>query len=329
MLHIRRSAARKRLRGESYSVAKTRKKTDEAFQALVERTKTLVEALPYIKAFRGCSIVVKYGGHAMIDLALKRSVIQDIILMDYVGMKPVIVHGGGPEISALMEKMGLKPRFVEGQRVTDRETLEITEMVLAGKLNGEIVNEINQAGARAVGLSGKDAGMIIARKYTPKSKTARGASVADLGFVGEVEHINPEVIDILEQHDFIPVVSPIGVDGAGVTYNINADFVAAEIAIALRAKKLILLTDVRGILTDERDEASLIATLGRGDAERFIGSKRITGGMIPKVRACIRALSGGVEKTHILDGRIPHAILLELLTDKGIGTQIVREKVQS
>jgi acetylglutamate kinase len=305
-------------------VAKRRKKADEALQALVGRANTLVEALPYIKAFRGCAIVVKYGGHAMIDPALKRNVIQDIVLMDYVGMKPVIVHGGGPEISALMERVGLKPRFVEGQRITDRETLDITEMVLAGKLNGEIVNEINQTGARAVGLSGKDAGLIVARKYKPKAGHAAAAS--DLGFVGEVEVINPEVINILEEHDYIPVISPIGVDREGVTYNINADFVAAELAVALRAKKLILLTDVKGILANEHKEESLIATLEMKAAERMVSSKTITGGMIPKVHACIRALAGGVEKTHILDGRIPHSLLLELLTDKGIGTEIVKER---
>jgi acetylglutamate kinase len=292
------------------------------FQKLIERANTLVEALPYIKAFRGSTIVVKYGGHAMLDPSLKRNIIQDIVLMDYVGMKPVIVHGGGPEISTLMKKVGIEPKFIEGLRVTDRETLEITEMVLAGKLNGEIVNDINQTGARAIGLSGKDGGFIVARKYKPKS--TRRAKATDYGFVGEVDAIKPEIIEILERHDFIPVISPIGVDRAGLTYNINADLVAAELAVALRAKKMILLTDVRGILAKERDNSSLIPTLGLREAKRLVRSSNVTGGMIPKVRACIRALEGGVEKTHILDGRIPHSLLLELFTDKGIGTQIIK-----
>ncbi len=289
---------------------------------LIERANILVEAIPYIKEFRGCRVVVKYGGHAMIDPGLKKNVIQDIVLMQYVGMKPVVVHGGGPEISDLMKKMRLEPKFVEGQRVTDAETLDVAEMVLAGKLNGEIVNQINQLGGRAVGVSGKDAGLIRARKYTMPSSTDE--VTADIGFVGEVEQISPEIISVLDEKQFIPVISPIGVDSSGQTYNINADSVAAELAIALQARKLILLTDVKGILRNLNDDSSLLPSIQIDELEGLIEKGVIGGGMIPKVRACLRALNAGVRKTHILDGRIPHALLLELFTDKGIGTQIVR-----
>ncbi len=289
---------------------------------LIERANILVEAIPYIKEFRGCRVVIKYGGHAMIDPGLKKNVIQDIILMQYVGMKPVVVHGGGPEISDLMKKMRLTPKFVEGQRVTDAETLDVAEMVLAGKLNGEIVNQIHQLGGRAVGVSGKDAGLIRARKYTMPSST--GEATADIGFVGEVEQISPEIISVLDEKQFIPVISPIGVDSSGQTYNINADSVAAELAIALKARKLILLTDVKGILRNLNDDSSLLPSIQIDELEGLIEKGVIGGGMIPKVRACLRALNAGVRKTHILDGRIPHALLLELFTDKGIGTQIVK-----
>jgi acetylglutamate kinase len=289
---------------------------------LIERANILVEAIPYIKEFRGCRVVIKYGGHAMIDPELKKNVIQDIVLMQYVAMKPVVVHGGGPEISDLMKKMRLKPKFVEGQRVTDAETLDVAEMVLAGKLNGEIVNQIHQLGGRAVGLSGKDAGLIRARKYTISSSS--GDEPADIGFVGEVEEISPEIIAVLDEKQFIPVISPIGVDRSGQTYNINADLVAAELAIALQARKLVLLTDVKGILRDRNDDSSLLPSIHVDELEGLIEQGVIAEGMIPKVRACMRAVNAGVRKTHILDGRIPHALLLELFTDKGIGTQIVR-----
>lgn len=289
---------------------------------LIERANILVEAIPYIKEFRGCSVVIKYGGHAMIDPDLKKNVIQDIVLMQYVGIKPVVVHGGGPEISDLMKRMRLKPKFVEGQRVTDAETLDVAEMVLAGKLNGEIVNQINQLGGRAVGLSGKDAELIRARKYTMSSSA--GEATADIGFVGEVEQISPEIISVLDEKQFIPVISPIGVDSGGQTYNINADAVAAELAVALQARKLILLTDVKGILRNQNDESSLLPSIHIDELEELIKGGVIEGGMIPKARACLRALNAGVRKTHILDGRIPHALLLELFTDKGIGTQIVK-----
>ncbi|MBN1901013.1 acetylglutamate kinase [Candidatus Sumerlaeota bacterium] len=288
---------------------------------LISRAQIIAEALPYINAFRGATIVIKYGGHAMIDEDLKRSVIQDIVLMELVGMNPVVVHGGGPEISDLMNKLGVKPQFVEGQRVTDAATLEVAEMVLAGKLCGEIVNRINQTGGRAVGLSGKDAALILARKL--RSSDKGGANKVDIGFVGEVAQINPEIVSLLTGNQFIPVISPIGVDENGQTYNINADSVAAEVAGALKASKLIFLTDVKGIYKDAKDEKTHLSTIGSQDVEKMISDGVIVGGMIPKARGCRNALDAGVAKTHILDGRIPHSLLLEIFTDRGIGTQIV------
>jgi acetylglutamate kinase len=287
-------------------------------EELIKRARYLVEALPHINAFRGAIIVIKYGGHAMIDEELKQSVIQDIVLMELVGMNPVVVHGGGPEISSQMKKLGLKSRFVQGQRVTDAETLDVAEMVLAGKLNGEIVNRINQTGGRAVGLSGKDAGLIIARKLSGGDKDSE-----DIGFVGEVASINPEIISILTKNEFIPVISPIGVDNEGQTYNINADSVAAKIAASLEARKLILLTDVKGIYRDISDESTNMTTIHSNEIDGLISSGVIQGGMIPKVNGCRQALEAGVSKTHILDGRIPHSLLLEIFTDRGIGTQII------
>lgn len=287
----------------------------------IERARLLAEALPYIQRFHGKTLVIKYGGHAMVDSALKANVIRDVVLMESVGMRVVIVHGGGPEITQHMEKMGKVPEFANGLRVTDEETLLITEMVLVGKINRDIVNGINQAGGRAVGLSGKDAGLILARRYRPTGPD--GESPTDIGYVGEVEQINPEILDVLDKHSFIPVISPIAVDPQGQTLNINADAVAADIASALSAAKLILLTDVRGIFQDPADPATVLATLPAAQCEKMIAEGTIRGGMIPKTRACLHALRGGVEKTHILDGRIPHALLLELFTDRGIGTQIV------
>ena len=281
----------------------------------IAKARTLMEALPYIQKFRDSTVVVKYGGRAMIESESKQRVAQDIVMMESVGIKPVIVHGGGPEISAHMDRVGLEPEFHQGQRVTDAKTLEITEMVLAGKLNGEIVSRINRAGGRAVGLSGKDGALILAEKL-------RDQSQRDMGFVGDVKAISPEILHLLNTNNFIPVISPIGVDEDGQTYNINADLVAAEIAKALGARKLVLLTDVRGILRDEDDPASLINCIEADDVDDLISDGVIRGGMIPKVRACRRALRGGVKHTHILDGRLPHSLLLELFTDSGIGTMI-------
>lgn len=295
-------------------------KERKAFDRYIKKAATLMKALPYIQKFRGSTVVIKYGGHAMIDPRLKKMVIQDIVLMENVGINPVIVHGGGPEITALMDRMGMKPEFYEGQRVTDAATLEITEMVLAGKLNGEIVSLIHQAGGRAVGLSGKDGQIIMAHKMKEDGR--------DMGFVGDVTRVNPEVINILTQNNFIPVISPIGADESGQTYNINADFVAAEIAAALRSRKLVLLTDVLGIMRDPKDETTLIQSISTDEIEGMIEAKIISGGMIPKIRACMRALTGGVQKTHILDGRLDHSLLLELFTDEGIGTMIRKPKPQ-
>ena len=281
----------------------------------ISKAKVLIEALPYIKAFRGKTVVIKYGGAAMTDPKLKPEVMQDIVLMKYVGMKPVIVHGGGPEITKAMQAMGKQPVFVDGRRVTDLETMQITEMVLVGKLNQEIVALLNGHGGAAVGLSGKDGNLITARKLVTGG--------ADLGFVGEVTAIRPEVINTLDRDQFIPVIAPVGRDEEGNTYNINADDVAAAVATALGADKLVLLTDVPGILSNPQEAGSLLSTLHVSAIDDMIARGVITGGMQPKVRACERALQGGVGKTHIIDGRIPHALLLEIFTDRGIGTEMV------
>ena len=282
---------------------------------LISKARVLIEALPYIRAFFGKTVVVKYGGSAMTDENLKQQVMQDIVLMKYVGMRPVIVHGGGPEINRAMERMGKTPSFVDGRRVTDQETMEITEMVLVGKLNQEIVAAINRHGGWAVGLSGKDGGLLTARKLqTPGT---------DLGFVGEVFEVKPEVINALDRDKFIPVIAPVGVDASGQTYNNNADEVASAVAVALQADKLVLLTDVPGILADPEDDYSLMSSLHVRDIEGLISRGVLAGGMLPKVRACERALAGNVKKTHVVDGRIPHALLLEIFTDQGIGTEIL------
>jgi acetylglutamate kinase len=293
----------------------------DPIEPLIERARILAEALPYIQRFDTKTLVIKYGGHAMVDAKLKAHVIRDIVLMESVGMRVVVIHGGGPEITRLMKKMGMEPKFANGQRITDKETLSITEMVLDGKINGEIVNGINQAGGRAVGVSGKDASLIRARRYRPTGPD--GQPMGDIGYVGEVEKINPEILNALYQHEFIPIVSPIGVDSKGQTLNINADTVAAEIAIALGAAKLILLTDVRGICRNPSDPATIITSIPAAECPKMISDGIIKGGMIPKVQACLHALEGGVEKTHVIDGRIAHALLLELFTDGGIGTQII------
>lgn len=299
-----------------------------AVQASIDKANVLIEALPYIKAFAGKTVVIKYGGAAMSDDGLKRSVVLDIILMRYVGMHPVVVHGGGPEITRAMELAGLKPTFVGGLRVTDQETMRIVEMVLVGQINQELVALINQHGGLAVGLSGKDGGLLRARKAAPVpasgSETASGHArpeEIDLGFVGEVVGVDERIIRALERDGFTPVVAPTGVDEAGVTYNINADLAAGEIASALRAEKLVLLTDTDGIL--DRN-GRLVPTLTRDDVTRLIDDGVIASGMLPKVQACLTALGGGVKKTHIINGTIPHALLLEIFTPEGVGTEIVR-----
>ncbi len=282
-----------------------------------QRVEILLEALPYIREFRGKSVVIKYGGAAMEQADLKEPFALDVILLHLVGINPIIVHGGGPQIGALMKKLGKEPQFMGGMRVTDTETVEIVEMVLVGKINKEIVGLINLHGGRAVGLSGKDGDLLRARKRL--HRMASGEEV-DLGLVGAVEHVNTEPIRLLEDRGFVPVIAPVGVGARGETYNINADLVAGEVAAALGAEKLIHLTDVQGIKgTDGR----LISTLSRKEAERLMQTGVIDGGMLPKVESALRALEGGTAKAHIIDGRVPHAILLELFTREGVGTEIV------
>jgi len=287
----------------------------------IQQANILVEALPYIRKFAGKTIVVKYGGHAMTDETLRQSFARDIVLLRYVGMHPVVVHGGGPQIGETMQRLGLQPQFVEGLRVTDAETMDVVEMVLGGKLNKAIVAMINLHGGQAVGLSGKDANLITATKKYLYRQTGDTATPIDIGQVGEVTAINHSIIQVLEANGFIPVISPTGVGENGESYNINADTAAGDIAAALKAEKLLFLTDVAGIL--DRDK-KLLSTL---DSTTIACLKRdgvIDGGMLPKVDACLKSLAHGVVKTHIIDGRVPHAVLLELFTDRGIGTEILR-----
>ncbi|NOZ76165.1 MAG: acetylglutamate kinase [Euryarchaeota archaeon] len=288
------------------------------------RAEILAEALPYIERFQGAYVVIKYGGHAMLDPQAKDWTVRDTILLKYVGMKPVIVHGGGPEISAAMEKMGKEPEFIEGLRVTDEETLDIVKMVLVGKINTDIVSRISASGSKAVGLSGKDGGLLMARKKGPAKIVKEGVEKeVDLGLVGETEEINPEIIETLTSRGYIPVVSPIGLARDGSSLNLNADTVAGDLACALKARKLIVLTDVPGILRDIADEKSLIRQVRVNELEDLLKDGIVTGSMIPKVNACAAAIEGGVEKCHIIDGRVRHSILLELFTDQGVGTMIV------
>lgn len=286
---------------------------------------TLMEALPYLSKFKDKTIVVKYGGNAMLNDDIKNKVLQDIVFLQCAGMKPVVVHGGGPEITSLMAKFGKKTEFVSGLRVTDAESVGIAEMALVGKTNTDLVVRLNQMGGRAVGLNGKDAGLIIAKKRLADVYENGEVNLVDIGFVGNVEKINTELIDVLLDNGYIPVIAPTGVGSAGETYNINADSVAGEVAGALKAEKLLVLTDVKGIYSDYRDENSFISTLTFEKAQELIIRGKIDGGMIPKVRACITALSGGAKKTHIIDGRSEHTILLEIFSDEGVGTEVVKE----
>ena len=290
----------------------------------IDKANVLVEALPYIRRFYGKTVVIKYGGSAMEEDRLKRNFALDVVLLKYIGIHPVVVHGGGPQIGQLLTRMGKKSQFVEGMRVTDKETMDVVEMVLVGKVNQEIVSLINQQGGKAVGLSGKDGKLITAKKLKLTKSRGKGKppEVIDIGMVGEVKTINPGVIDSLERENFIPVIAPIGVGEEGETYNINADLVAGKVASALNAEKLILLTDVEGVLNEKKQ---LIPTLDAKQAKRMITQKVISSGMIPKVNCCLEALEEGVRKAHIIDGRVEHAVLLEIFTDVGIGTQISRE----
>jgi acetylglutamate kinase len=288
---------------------------------ITDRAQVLTEALPYIREFYGKRLVVKYGGHAMVKEDLKRSFAVDVVLMKYIGMNPVIVHGGGPQIGDLMEKLGKVPHFVQGMRVTDAETMDIVEMVLGGKINKEIVGLISQHGGRAIGLSGKDGGLIRASRLRVRQPgSSEDSPLIDIGMVGKVEEINPHLIQVLDSSGYIPIIAPIGVGDAGESYNINADLVAGEVAAALKAEKLIVLTDVEGILDEQK---MLVSSLKRAEIAKFIEQGVISEGMLPKVDACLTALDGGVRKAHIIDGRQDHALLLEVFTNRGIGTEIV------
>ncbi|BBB91416.1 MAG TPA: acetylglutamate kinase [Methylomusa anaerophila] len=290
----------------------------------VEKAAVLIEALPYLQKFAGSTVVIKYGGNAMLNDELKKNVIQDIIFLKYVGIRPVVVHGGGPEITAMLEKLGKKSEFVRGLRVSDAETVEIAEMVLVGKINSEIVKLLNFYGAKAVGISGKDADFILAVKHLAKVQEDGVTKEVDIGFVGDILRLNTALVENLLDKGYIPVIAPIGVGKDGATYNINADYVAGEIAAALGAEKLALLTDVEGIYRDYQDKSTFISTLSLAEAQVMIKDGSIEGGMIPKVEACIKALAGGVAKTHIIDGRQPHSLLLEVFTSEGIGTEVVK-----
>jgi len=292
---------------------------------ILEKAKILISALPYFRDFYGKVMVIKYGGHAMVDEELKLAFAKDIVLMKYVGIKPVIVHGGGPQISQMMERLGLKPVFIEGQRVTDEETMNVVEMVLVGTVNKQIVSLINQVGGRAVGLSGRDGDLIQVEKMTIYKYTGedRPPEIIDIGRVGKVKKVNPEVLFTLLEREFIPVIAPVGVGEDGQAYNVNADLVAGALAGSLQAEKLIYLTDVEGV---KDAEGKLISTLKVSEVEELISSGVARGGMIPKLKSARKAISQGVKKVHIIDGRVPHSLIIELFTDEGLGTQILEER---
>lgn len=290
---------------------------------MIEKANILVEALPYIRRFYQKTIVIKYGGHAMVAEELKESFAKDVVLMKYIGINPVVVHGGGPQIGEMLRRIGKKSDFCDGMRITDADTMEIVEMVLAGKINKEIAALINRHGGRAVGLSGRDAQLIEARKLQIVRDSAEDgpAEIIDIGQVGEVARVNLDVLQTLLQSDIIPVIAPIGADENGETYNINADLVAGAIAGALKADKFLLMTDVPGVLDEE---GKLISSMTVSEAQAAMRDQRLRGGMIPKIQCAIDALEAGTVKVHIVDGRLPHAILLEIFTDAGIGTEILR-----
>ena len=287
-----------------------------------ERAEILLEALPYIRRFYNKTIVVKYGGHAMVDEELKRLFAMDIVMMKYIGINPVVVHGGGPQIGAVLKKLGKESQFIQGMRVTDEETMNIVEMVLVGSVNKEIVGLINRSGGKAVGLSGKDGNLTRAEKYYLNEEKQKDmpTEIIDVGLVGKVKAINADLVLSLVRDGFIPVIAPTGMGDGGETYNINADIVAGEVAAALKAEKLVLLTDVEGVW--DRDK-QLINTMDNRRALEMIDDGTIAGGMFPKVKCCLKALRGGVGKAHIIDGRKKHAMLLEIFTDQGVGTEIV------
>lgn len=291
-------------------------------QALIEKASILMEAFPYIRAFQGRTVVIKYGGSAMVDPRLAEGFARNVGLMKLVGMRPVVVHGGGPQIGELMRRLGKEPHFIDGMRVTDPETMDIVEMVLGGLVNKQIVALINRHGGRAVGLTGKDGRLIEGKRtrYEKNDPATKTTEIIDLGAVGEVVRVNPEVLESLEGGRFIPVIAPVGVADDGTALNINADLVAGAVAAALSAEKLVLLTDVNGVLDQE---GNLVRHIACGDLDRLRGDGTLHGGFLPKVAACEAALAGGVKKAHIIDGRVEHAVLLEIFTSEGIGTEIV------
>ena len=282
----------------------------------------LTEALPYIQKFTGKTVVVKYGGNAMVDESLKNSFARDIVLMKLVGMNPIVIHGGGPQIRTVLEQLNIESRFVDGLRVTDSQTMDVVEMVLGGLVNKEIVNLLNKNQGKAVGVTGKDGNLITAKKLKLRREGAKLTDeIVDIGHVGEVVNINTEILEVMKNSDFIPVIAPIGTDETGASYNINADSVAGEIAKVLGAEKLILLTNIEGV----KDKKGQILTgLSVKQVDKLIADKTLQGGMLPKVQCAIAALKGGVNSAHIIDGRVEHAVLLEIFTDQGVGTLITR-----
>ncbi|WP_135613058.1 acetylglutamate kinase [Methanococcoides sp. AM1] len=291
-----------------------------------KKENVLIEALPYIRDFHDSVMVIKVGGHAMVNPSVMNDIMQDVVLLRFVGVHPVIVHGGGPEITEKMERMGKKPEFVGGLRITDDETMEIARMVLVGNINTKIVSLIGKHGGKGVGLSGKDGKMIMARKKaTQRIMIENVEHDVDLGWVGETEIINPELINIVTANDYIPVISPIAMDAEGNALNINADTVAGDLADALHAKKLILMTDVPGVLRDQSDRSSRISRIRVDEVESLIDEGIISGGMIPKMRSAGASVLGGVERVHIIDGSVSHSVLLELFTDQGIGTMVYQD----
>jgi acetylglutamate kinase len=293
----------------------------------METVNILIEALPYIKKFHQKKVMIKYGGHAMIDSEAMNSTARDTVLLKYVGMEPIVVHGGGPEISRSMNKLGKEPKFIGGLRITDKETMEIVKMVLVGKINTDIVSNVCLHGGKGIGISGKDNHLIKARKRAPEvvvDNSTGNERTVDLGLVGEIENVNPEIIDMLTENDYIPIVSPIGVDKKGNTLNLNADTVAGDIACEVSAEKLIILTDVPGILEDPNDPETLIKKVKIDEISDLIDNGIVSDGMIPKVETCLNAIENGVQSAHIIDGRIKHSVLLEIFTKNGIGTMISR-----
>ena len=294
---------------------------------LIQKAEILLEALPFIKNFYGKTFVIKYGGNAMVSEKLKDNFALDIVMMKYIGINPVIIHGGGPQIDKTLKALGIKSQFFEGQRVTNKETIDVVEMVLGGKINKEIVSLINRHGGNAVGITGKDEDLIMAKRHKKGKKQSAETNrpeIIDLGLVGEITKVNPRILETLDKNEFVPVIAPIGKEGDGTTLNINADFVASKIASALKAEKLILMTDTEGV---KNKTGKLQSGLTKKEVAGMIKEKVIKDGMLPKVKCCLDALKAGVHKTHIVDGRVQHALLLEIFTEDGIGTQIVEKKL--